>query len=114
MIVTAFTFVVTILLRKIYTVTIPAPQFIFSTVEFIYNIPIFKYLKAKTPDKLEENNLNDTDNQNEQLKKKNTMWMECVNLIEWLVLVSVILTYGILFIVLTPASPRNIIEHYIF
>ncbi|XP_044580817.1 neuronal acetylcholine receptor subunit alpha-9-like [Cotesia glomerata] len=114
LIITAFTFILTILLRKIYTVTIPAPQLIFCTVEFIYNCPIVKYLKAKTPDKSEENNLNDTDNQNEQMKNKNTLWMECVNLIEWLALVSVIITYGILFIVLTPASPRNQIEHYIF
>ncbi|KAG8042232.1 hypothetical protein G9C98_004866 [Cotesia typhae] len=66
---------------------------LFCIFDLHWYIPTNNAIRAPKIDKLEENNSNDTDNQNEQLKNKKTMWMECVNLIEWLVLVSVILTY---------------------
>ncbi|XP_057329385.1 neuronal acetylcholine receptor subunit alpha-5-like isoform X1 [Microplitis mediator] len=114
LIITAFTFIFSAFMRKIYALTVPTPQWIVFTVSFIYNCPIGQYLKIKSLCKKEANISNDTDNQTEQLENNDTLWMECVNLLELLAFVSIIITYIILLGLLTPATPRNIIELYVF
>ncbi|XP_057338193.1 neuronal acetylcholine receptor subunit alpha-5-like [Microplitis mediator] len=114
LIITAFTFFFTAFMRKINALTVPTPQWISSTVDFIYNCPIGQYLKIKSLCKKEGNFSNETDNQTEQLENNNTLWTECVNLLELLALVSIIITYIILLGLLTPATPRHIIEFYVF
>ncbi|XP_034952527.1 neuronal acetylcholine receptor subunit beta-3-like [Chelonus insularis] len=111
----AFTFVFTCLLRKIYGIKVPPPQWIYSTVLIVLNSPITQFLGVKNfGNRRESRILSDSENNEETSNKRDNIWIECANILEWLALVTISLTYAILLIVLLPASDHTFFERYIF
>lgn len=109
-----FTLIFTSVVRKIYAIRAPAPQFISTLTASIINFPASQYLGINvTKRKSQTGALDDTDNE-QGATAKDQVWLECASILEWLAFVTISLTYIILLAVLLPSTPRKLVEKYIY
>uniref|UniRef100_A0A0C9QNY3 Chrna6_0 protein n=2 Tax=Fopius arisanus TaxID=64838 RepID=A0A0C9QNY3_9HYME len=102
--------VLTSFLRKIYSLSTPAPSAVIILTSTVLNSPIGRLVNSEGSLKSEVT-LEDGETEVSP-SKPNKTWQECAIVFEWLALVIFTITYFILIAVLLPMAPKNPVKHY--
>lgn len=102
--------VLTSFLRKIHSMSSPAPAAVIILTSSVLNSPIGRFVNSDGQ-LMNDVHLEGGENDNSS-EKPNKTWQECAMVIEWLALVMFSVTYVILLIVLVPLPSTHPIKHY--
>ncbi|XP_063977344.1 uncharacterized protein LOC135162623 [Diachasmimorpha longicaudata] len=103
--------ILTSFLRKIYSLSSPAPAAVIIMTSTVLNSPIGRLVNSEGTLK-NEVTLEDGEN-DRSATKPNKTWQECAIVFEWLALIIFTMTYFILLVVLLPMAPAHPVRRYV-